>query len=323
MSSVYGGHAVMSQGGVSIIDTPVQAAAGQKDSPDLAYRDFIEWGEGANREWVRYYVDHSRRQIHDWLVDLGVQFSGVLDSPGNSVARFHQPVGRGIGLVTPVYRACLERPNVRFVWNTRADSLVVRDLRVVGVRTTGMRGGAGGLLEADAVVLATGGFQSNLDLVREGAGDRLGSLEPSFGEAGHSSGVDPGQHGIGANLSGLGHGEAFEEDIDAIIEDHHREGVLRSQLLRDSAGGLPGRGQRLALHGTRAVDHQGEVHGGPLPLRPAVRLRSVHAHFEVADRVPFWVDERTVKTDSCMFHGMFSMFLPGAEVPTGFKSRGR
>ena len=167
MSSVYGGHAVMSQGGVSIVATPVQEAAGEGDSPELAYRDFIEWGEGANREWVRYYVDHSRRQIHDWLVDLGVQFSGVLDSPGNSVARFHQPVGRGIGLVTPVYRACLERPNVRFVWNTRADSLVVRDLRVVGVRTTGMRGGAGGLLEADAVVLATGGFQSNLDLVRE------------------------------------------------------------------------------------------------------------------------------------------------------------
>ncbi|MFP6701519.1 MAG: FAD-dependent oxidoreductase, partial [Planctomycetaceae bacterium] len=65
MSSVYGGHAVMSQGGVSIVATPVQEAAGEGDSPELAYRDFIEWGEGANREWVRYYVDHSRRQIHD------------------------------------------------------------------------------------------------------------------------------------------------------------------------------------------------------------------------------------------------------------------
>jgi len=167
MSSVYGGHAVMSQGGVSIIDTPVQAAAGQKDSPDLAYRDFIEWGEGADPDWVRYYVDHSREQIYDWLIDLGVQFSGVESSPGNSADRFHQPVGRGIGLVTPVYRACLERPNVRFAWNTRADALVVRNSRVVGVRTTDMREQTTGSLEADAVVLATGGFQSNLDLVRE------------------------------------------------------------------------------------------------------------------------------------------------------------
>ncbi len=167
MSSVYGGHAVMSQGGVSVVATPVQQAAGEKDSPDLAYKDFIDWGEGANREWVRYYVDHSREQIYDWLIELGVQFSGVETSPGNTVARFHQPVGRGIGLVTPVYRACLERPNVRFAWNTRADSLVVRNDRVVGVRTTDMRDESRGVLEADAVVLATGGFQSNLDLVRE------------------------------------------------------------------------------------------------------------------------------------------------------------
>ena len=167
MSSVYGGHAVMSQGGVSVVATPVQEAAGEKDSPDLAYKDFIEWGEGANREWVRYYVDHSREQIYDWLIELGVQFSGVETSPGNTAARFHQPVGRGIGLVTPVYRACLERQNVRFAWNTRADSLVVRNDRVVGVRTTDMREETQRVLEADAVVLATGGFQSNLDLVRE------------------------------------------------------------------------------------------------------------------------------------------------------------
>ena len=167
MSSVYGGHAVMSQGGVSVVATPVQEAAGEKDSPDLAYKDFIEWGEGANREWVRYDVDHSREQIYDWLIELGVQFSGVETSPGNTAARFHQPVGRGIGLVTPVYRACLERQNVRFAWNTRADSLVVRNDRVVGVRTTDMRDETKKVLEADAVVLATGGFQSNLDLVRE------------------------------------------------------------------------------------------------------------------------------------------------------------
>lgn len=167
MSSVYGGHAVMSQGGVAVVDTPVQTAAGFKDSPDLAYKDFVEWGEGADRKWVRYYVDHSREMIYDWLVDLGVVFSGVDNAPGNSVDRFHQPAERGIGLVTPVYRACLERSNVRFVWNTRADSLVIRDERVVGVRTTDMRENTSGLMESDAVVLATGGFQSNLDLVRE------------------------------------------------------------------------------------------------------------------------------------------------------------
>jgi len=167
MSSVHGGHAVMSQGGVSIVDTPIQEAAGMKDSPDLAYKDFIEWGEGADKAWVRYYVDHSRTQVYDWLVELGVRFSGVEPSPGNSVARFHQPVGRGIGLVTPVYRGCLELDNVTFAWNTRADKLLVKNKRVVGVETFDMRELTTGRIDADAVVLATGGFQSNLEMVRE------------------------------------------------------------------------------------------------------------------------------------------------------------
>src|SRR5262249_23048010 len=37
MSSVFGGHAVMSQGAVSIVATPDQEKAGIKDSPDLAF----------------------------------------------------------------------------------------------------------------------------------------------------------------------------------------------------------------------------------------------------------------------------------------------
>lgn len=167
MSSVYGGHAVMSQGGVSIIETPVQEANDQPDTPDLAYKDFVEWGEGANKEWVRFYVDQSRVLIYDWLIDLGVRFSGVESSPGNTVDRFHQPVGRGIGLVTPVYRACLERDNVRFLWNTRADRLLVEAERVVGVEASDVRDSTVQRLAADAVVLATGGFQTNLDMVRE------------------------------------------------------------------------------------------------------------------------------------------------------------
>lgn len=167
MSSVYGGHAVMSQGGLAIIDTPLQKANGQNDSADLAYQDFIEWGEGANREWVRYYVDHSREMIYDWLIEVGVSFSGIDTAPGNTVERFHQPDGRGIGLVTPVYRACLEHENVRFIWNTQADGLLVRNERVTGVSTTGLRDNLTREFLADAVVLATGGFQSNLEMVRE------------------------------------------------------------------------------------------------------------------------------------------------------------
>ncbi|MFP6763009.1 MAG: FAD-dependent oxidoreductase, partial [Planctomycetaceae bacterium] len=108
MSSVFGGHAVMSQGGVSVIGTTLQQEAGLHDNAEMAYRDFLAWGEDADPDWVRYYVDHSRIEIYEWLLQLGVRFESVLTAPGNSVDRFHQPAGRGIALVTPIYEACLK-----------------------------------------------------------------------------------------------------------------------------------------------------------------------------------------------------------------------
>lgn len=167
MSSVFGGHAVMSQGGVSVVDTPIQREAGWHDSPALAERDFLVWGEDADPEWVKYYVRHSRHDIYDWLTNLGVRFEGVLPAPGNSVDRFHQPAGRGIGLVTPLYRECLKHSSIRFLWNVQATGLLQHENRVTGVRLRDLRENSEQSLHADAVVLATGGFQSNLEMVRE------------------------------------------------------------------------------------------------------------------------------------------------------------
>jgi flavocytochrome c len=167
MSSVFGGHAVMSQGSVSIIASPAQERAGIHDSPDLAFQDFRRWGEDPDAKWVRYYVDHSRTEIYDWLDELGVRFSEVLSSSGNSVPREHQPLGRGIGLVTPIYRACLELGPIDFIWNSKVEQLLTDHGRVVGVRVHDLRTGDKREVRGKAVVLATGGFQSNLDMVRE------------------------------------------------------------------------------------------------------------------------------------------------------------
>ena len=99
MSSVFGGHAVMAQGSLFIVQSPVQEAAGLKDSPELAFQDFIRHGEDVNEEWVRYYIENCRRDVFDWVSDLGVRFSGVSLAPGNPVEREHQPdrvLGHGV-----------------------------------------------------------------------------------------------------------------------------------------------------------------------------------------------------------------------------------
>ena len=208
MSSVFGGHAVMSQGGVSVIDTPLQRESGIEDNADMAYRDFLDWGEDADRGWVRYYVDHSRTEIYDWLLDLGVRFESVLTAPGNSVDRFHQPAGRGIGLVTPIYEACLEHESIRFVWNAQATKLLEKNGHVAGIEVRHLRDGSEETLHADAVVLATGGFQSNLDMVREYWPQDITFPERILA-------------GSGRNSIGLGHRLAQSVGGDLVKTDHH------------------------------------------------------------------------------------------------------
>ena len=87
--------------------------------------------------------------------------------PGNSVLRVHRTTDRGRGLVTPIYRAALERPGVTFHWNEKAVRLIRDGDRIVGAETEGTRTGERTERRAGSVLLATGGFQSNLDLVRQ------------------------------------------------------------------------------------------------------------------------------------------------------------
>ncbi len=166
MASVFGGHAVMATGDLCLVGTPFQQSRGVKDSADLAYKDFMTWGEDPNPQWVRNYVDHSRDQIYDWLISMGVTFDTLVLPPGNSVPRTHRAQGRGIGLVSPIFKEAAKRPNVSFRWNTRLDRLVIENGRVVGVAMTNLRTKAASELRARVIVLATGGFQSNLEKVR-------------------------------------------------------------------------------------------------------------------------------------------------------------
>ena len=167
MWSIFGGHGVAAGGVLNMVATPVQEAKGIRDSPDLAYNDFMTWGEDPNPEWVRYYVDNSKVLIHDWLIGMGVQFGDVGRNPGNTVPRVHRTQGAGRALVTSIYRECLKYPNITFTWNHKVTGLVKENGRVAGVQAENVRSGASLKVRASAVILATGGFQSNLEMVRE------------------------------------------------------------------------------------------------------------------------------------------------------------
>ena len=54
-NSVGGGHAVKA-GGFALVGTPLQEKKGYRDSPEIAERDLLAWGEDADRGWVHRYV---------------------------------------------------------------------------------------------------------------------------------------------------------------------------------------------------------------------------------------------------------------------------
>lgn len=164
-NSVGGGHAVLA-GGFSLVGTPLQAQKGYHDDPEVAIRDILAWGENADPWWVRRYVEGSRREVHDWLVARGVTFAMILPSAEDSVPRFHFPRGAAASAVLPMLREALGREPIAFAWNHEATRLLLGRGRVTGVVARDLRSGRMLTLRAPAVVIATGGFESNDQLVR-------------------------------------------------------------------------------------------------------------------------------------------------------------
>lgn len=183
INSVGGGHAVKA-GGFALVDTALQRKKGIKDSPDLAWADLLRWGEDPDPYWSRRYAEESGPEVYDWLTQLGVNFRLVLDTPEDTVPRFHFTRGTAVHAVVPMMREALSRPNIRFSWNTRVTDLMINDNRVTGVLTRNERSGIEQSFRSNSVILSTGGFQNNLDMVRAnwGAG---ASPEQIYKGAGH------------------------------------------------------------------------------------------------------------------------------------------
>ncbi|MGZ9275487.1 MAG: FAD-binding protein [Candidatus Limnocylindrales bacterium] len=164
----FGGTAATSGGGCCLPGTPVQAARGIVDGPELALRDLIAAGDGeADEAWARSYLDHAVTDVHDWLVGLGVTFVDLRAQEHESVPRWHLPRGNGRGLMDVLWSA-IEAHGLadRWHWSTRLDDLIVEGGHVVGIRVVDPTGRPSEL-RAPAIVMATGGFAGDLDRVLE------------------------------------------------------------------------------------------------------------------------------------------------------------
>lgn len=151
--------------------SPEQEAAGVEDSPDQL---LVEWpsftGGNVSDPWVRYFAEHNVPDVRMWLGGLGLSWGSPFpDDSGGTTARLHSIEGRGEALVDTLY-AALPPGSLRL--GVEATGLELDAYgRVTGVDYVDLDTGQTGVVEARAVVVATGGFGWNLERVREARPD--------------------------------------------------------------------------------------------------------------------------------------------------------
>lgn len=144
---------------------------GYFDSVELMELDTMVGGKGINNpELVKTLVEGTASAI-DWLDENGMSLHNVAAFGGASVKRIHRPVNEegkvvsvGAYLIPLMEKACQDR-GVEFILNTTADTILTdANGQAVGVSGTDKDGNTV-TVNAKAVVLATGGFGANLDMV--------------------------------------------------------------------------------------------------------------------------------------------------------------
>ena len=163
---ILGGNTNYSTGGINAAGTEAQQKLGITDSPDLFYDDTMTGGKQMNiPSLVRSLVDNAAPTVA-WLSSLGADLSDVGLMGGSSVKRTHRPKGgTAIGAhLMKVLKEASANANIEIRTSNKVTGLLTNGGTVTGV-TVENADGSTYRLQAKAVVIATGGFGANLQMV--------------------------------------------------------------------------------------------------------------------------------------------------------------
>jgi len=143
---------------------------GYFDSVELFELDTMIGGKGLNNpELVKTLAEQSEAAI-DWLDEIGAELHNVGAFGGASVKRIHRPVNAegktvSVGAYTiPILEKNLNDRGIEVLFNTTANKIIMDGGKAVGIE--GENAGGGKVtINAKAVVIATGGFGANNDMV--------------------------------------------------------------------------------------------------------------------------------------------------------------
>ena len=144
---------------------------GYFDSVELMELDTMIGGKGINDPALVETLCSNSADAIDWLDEHGITLHNVSSFGGASVKRIHRPVnaeGKTVSVgsyMIPLLQENCEKAGVQILLNTTANEILTdANGAAVGVKATGASGETV-YVNAKAVVLASGGFGANLDMV--------------------------------------------------------------------------------------------------------------------------------------------------------------
>ena len=144
---------------------------GYFDSVELMELDTMIGGKGINDPALVETLCSNSADAIDWLDEHGITLHNVSSFGGASVKRIHRPVnaeGKTVSVgsyMIPLLQENCEKAGVKMMLDTTATEILTdANGAAVGVKATGASGETV-TVNAKAVVLTTGGFGANLDMV--------------------------------------------------------------------------------------------------------------------------------------------------------------
>ncbi|MDO3413030.1 flavocytochrome c [Saccharibacillus sp. CPCC 101409] len=163
-----GGNTLKSSSGMNASETKFQKEQGIEDSNDKFYEETLKGGHDTNdKEMLRYFVDNSAGAI-DWLDAHGITLDNLTITGGMSEKRTHRPTdGSAVGqyLVAGLVKNVQEQEIPLFV-NANVKEITQENDTVSGVKVT-FNGTDDKNISAKAVIVATGGFGANKEMIKE------------------------------------------------------------------------------------------------------------------------------------------------------------
>jgi urocanate reductase len=164
-----GGNLLVSGGVYNSPEPEMQAKQGIEDSPELFMQQTLAGGDNiANPELVRILAYNALDGLN-WLKELGNEFEDqVIQAPGALHPRSHNTTAPlGSGIIKTYLEHIDKMDKVEILYETKGESLIQEDGRVVGVTAKNPDGYKLTVKANKGVIIATGGFSKNAQLVME------------------------------------------------------------------------------------------------------------------------------------------------------------